>query len=228
MTAKDVLKLAKEKGARIVDLRFIDLPGLWQHFSIPVSELNEEIFEDGLGFDGSSIRGFQTIDESDMLLIPDPNSAVMDPFTAVPTLVVICNVKDPVTGKWYTRDPRYIAQKAEAHLKNQAAAGRPLDRAGQSREEPRLATQGRRVYAGRHRDVDRVQAEARSRRGAAPPAPLGVRALLRYLIVIRGSVAARSLGALVASAPRAACGCQLLRKEGGAGRRIQRGERFRD
>ncbi len=79
MTAKDVLKLAKEKGARIVDLRFIDLPGLWQHFSIPVSELNEEIFEDGLGFDGSSIRGFQTIDESDMLLIPDPNSAVMRP-----------------------------------------------------------------------------------------------------------------------------------------------------
>src|SRR5437867_2742737 len=122
MTAKDVLKLAKEKGARIVDLRFIDLPGLWQHFSIPVSELNEEIFEDGLGFDGSSIRGFQTIDESDMLLIPDPNSAVMDPFTAVPTLVVICNVKDPVTGKWYTRDPRYIAQKAEAYLKKTGLA----------------------------------------------------------------------------------------------------------
>ena len=75
MTAKDVLKLAKEKGAKIVDLRFIDLPGLWQHFSIPVSELSEDIFEDGLGFDGSSIRGFQTIDESDMLLIPDPNTA---------------------------------------------------------------------------------------------------------------------------------------------------------
>ena len=117
MTAKDVLKLAKEKGAKIVDLRFIDLPGLWQHFSIPVSELNEDIFDEGLGFDGSSIRGFQTIDESDMLLIPDPASAVMDPFTAVPTLVLICNVKDPVTGKWYTRDPRYIAQKAEAYLK---------------------------------------------------------------------------------------------------------------
>src|SRR5262245_51177179 len=123
MTSKDVLKLAKEKGARIVDLRFIDLPGLWQHFSIPVSELTEDIFEDGLGFDGSSIRGFQTIDESDMLLIPDPNSAVMDPFTAVPTLVLICNVKDPVTGKWYTRDPRYIAQKAEAYVKKTGLAG---------------------------------------------------------------------------------------------------------
>ena len=122
MTAKDVLKLAKERGAKIVDLRFIDLPGLWQHFSIPVSELSEEIFEDGLGFDGSSIRGFQSIDESDMLLIPDPNTAVMDPFTAVPTLVLICNVKDPVTGKPYSRDPRYIAQKAEAYLKKTGLA----------------------------------------------------------------------------------------------------------
>src|SRR6185369_11001898 len=122
MTAKDVLKLAKEKGAKIVDLRFIDLPGLWQHFSIPVSELSEGIFEDGLGFDGSSIRGFQTIDESDMLLMPDATSAQMDPFTAVPTLVLICNVKDPITGKWYTRDPRYIAQKAEAYVKKSGVA----------------------------------------------------------------------------------------------------------
>src|SRR5678810_1233870 len=109
MTPKDVLKMAKEKGVRIVDLRFIDLPGLWQHFSIPVSELSEGIFENGLGFDGSSIRGSQTIDESDMLLIPDPSSAQMDPFTAVPTLVLICNVKDPISGKAYTRDLRYVA-----------------------------------------------------------------------------------------------------------------------
>src|SRR2546429_9112266 len=103
MTAKDVLKLAKEKGAKIVDLRFIDLPGLWQHFSIPISELNEDIFEDGLGFDGSSIRGFQTIDESDMLLLPDPSSATMDPFTAVATPGLLRNAKDPGTGKG---DPR--------------------------------------------------------------------------------------------------------------------------
>ena len=115
MTPKDVVKMAKERGAKIVDLRFIDLPGLWQHFSIPMSELSEGIFEDGLGFDGSSIRGFQTIDESDMLLMPDPSTAQMDPYTAVPTLVLICNVKDPVTGKAYTRDPRYVAQKAEAY-----------------------------------------------------------------------------------------------------------------
>src|SRR2546430_3530722 len=124
MSPKDVLKLAKEKGAKIVDLRFIDLPGLWQHFSIPVSELKEDIFEDGLGFDGSSIRGFQTIDESDMLLIPDPTSAQMDPFTAVPPLVLICKVKDPVSRQPYTRDPRYIAPKAEA-IGKKSGAGRP-------------------------------------------------------------------------------------------------------
>ena len=117
MTPKDVIKLAKEKDAKIVDLRFIDVPGLWQHFSIPVAELSEELFEEGIGFDGSSIRGFQTIDESDMLLFPDPVTAVMDPYTAVPTLVLICNVKDPITGDSYSRDPRYVAQKAEAYVK---------------------------------------------------------------------------------------------------------------
>ena len=122
MTPKDVIKLAKEKGAKIVDLRFIDVPGLWQHFSIPVGELTEELFAEGIGFDGSSIRGFQTIDESDMLLMLDPSTVAMDPFTAVPTLVLICNVKDPVTGKPYTRDPRYIAQKAEAHVKKLGVA----------------------------------------------------------------------------------------------------------
>src|SRR5438034_2664777 len=99
MTAKDVLKLAKEKGAKIIDLRFIDLPGLWQHFSIPVSELNEDIFEEGLGFDGSSIRGFQTIDESDMLLVPEPATAAMDTLTAVPTVVPVLHGKQTGTGK---------------------------------------------------------------------------------------------------------------------------------
>ncbi|MEK7364927.1 MAG: glutamine synthetase beta-grasp domain-containing protein, partial [candidate division NC10 bacterium] len=122
MTPKDAIKFAKEKGAKIVDLRFIDVPGLWQHFSIPVGELSEELFEEGIGFDGSSIRGFQTIDESDMLLMLDPATAAMDPFTAVPTLVLICNVKDPITGKPYTRDPRYVAQKAEAYLKKSGVA----------------------------------------------------------------------------------------------------------
>ena len=122
MTPKDAIKLGKDKGARIVDLRFIDLPGLWQHFSVPAEELTEELFAEGIGFDGSSIRGFQTIDESDMLLFPDPATAAMDPFTADPTLVLICDVKDPVTGKPYSRDPRYVAKKAEAHLKETGLA----------------------------------------------------------------------------------------------------------
>ncbi len=122
MTPKEAIKLSKERGAKIVDLRFIDLPGLWQHFSIPAAELTEDLFAEGIGFDGSSIRGFQTIDESDMLLFPDAATAAMDPFTADPTLVLICDVRDPVTGKPYSRDPRYVAKKAEAHVKDSGLA----------------------------------------------------------------------------------------------------------
>src|SRR5438552_16382241 len=110
MSAKDAIKLAKERGAKIVDLRFIDVPGLWQHFSIPIAELTEELFSEGIGFDGSSIRGFQTIDESDMLLMPDPTTAQLDPCTLTPTIVLICHVKAPATMEPYTRDPRYVAQ----------------------------------------------------------------------------------------------------------------------
>ena len=116
MTPKQVVEFARDKGVKIVDLRFIDLPGIWQHFSITTGELNEDIFEEGLGFDGSSIRGFQKIQESDMLLIPDSNAVFLDPFTEVPTLNIICNVKDPITGQPYSRDPRYVAQKAEKYL----------------------------------------------------------------------------------------------------------------
>jgi glutamine synthetase len=121
-TPKEVLALAKEAGAVIVDFRFSDLPGLMQHFSVPVGELTEDGFEDGYGFDGSSIRGFQEIQESDMLLVPDPNTAYIDPFLRHPTLVLHCFVKDPVTGEMYTRDPRYIARKAELYLKQTGIA----------------------------------------------------------------------------------------------------------
>jgi glutamine synthetase len=121
-TPKDVLALAKDSGAQIVDLRFCDLPGLMQHFSVPVAELTEASFEDGFGFDGSSIRGFQQIQESDMLLVPDPDGVYVDPFLKVPTLVLNCFVKDPVTGEMYTRDPRGIAKKAEAHLRQTGIA----------------------------------------------------------------------------------------------------------
>jgi glutamine synthetase len=112
----DVIRRARDAGVQVVDVRFTDLPGTWQHFSIPVGELTEDVFEDGLGFDGSSIRGFQAINESDMLLMPDPASAFVDPCLKVPTLVLVCDVKDPVTGERYTRDPRFIAQKAEQFL----------------------------------------------------------------------------------------------------------------
>ena len=112
----DVLRLAKEEGVEIVDFRFCDLPGLMQHFSAPIHELTEAGFEDGYGFDGSSIRGYQEIQESDMLLIPDPNTAVLDPFRQHRTLNLNCFVRDPVTGESYTRDPRYVAKKAEDYL----------------------------------------------------------------------------------------------------------------
>jgi glutamine synthetase len=115
-TPSDVLKLIKDRGIEIIDVRFCDLPGLMQHFSVPAHELAEDVFEDGLGFDGSSIRGFQEIQESDMLLIPDANTAVVDPFRQHATLNINCFVRDPVTGESYTRDPRYVAQKAEAYL----------------------------------------------------------------------------------------------------------------
>ena len=121
-TPKDVLGLMKESGAEIVDFRFCDLPGLMQHFSVPASELNEGLFEDGIGFDGSSIRGFQEIQESDMLLVPDPDTAYMDPFTQHRTLNINCFVKDPVTGEMYSRDPRYVAKKAELYLKQTGIA----------------------------------------------------------------------------------------------------------
>jgi glutamine synthetase len=115
-TPTEVIEFAFESGAQMVDLKFTDMPGTWQHFSIPASGLNESIFEEGVGFDGSSIRGFQEIQESDMILLPDPDTAVMDPILEVPTLSIICNVLDPPTRQQYTRDPRYVAQKAERFL----------------------------------------------------------------------------------------------------------------
>lgn len=117
MTPKEVLEFAKANSVKMVDLKFLDFPGLWQHFSVPIGELDESSFEDGFGFDASSIRGWQPINASDMLVIPDPDTAVIDPFMDMPTLSLICNIVDPVTRERYTRDPRYVAQKAEEYLK---------------------------------------------------------------------------------------------------------------
>ena len=116
-TATDVVQFIKRQGVEIVDLRFMDFPGLWQHFSVPSREVEEETFENGLGFDGSSIRGWQAINESDMLVKPVPETAFLDPFFQAKTLVMICNICDPVTGEDYTRDPRNIARKAENYVK---------------------------------------------------------------------------------------------------------------
>ncbi|MGI9032921.1 MAG: type I glutamate--ammonia ligase [Acidimicrobiales bacterium] len=112
----DVLRLVQDEAVEIVDFRFCDLPGLMQHFSAPAHELTEGGFDDGYGFDGSSIRGFQEIQESDMLLMPDPNTAVIDPFRQHKTLNINCFVRDPVTGEPYSRDPRYVAKKAQDYL----------------------------------------------------------------------------------------------------------------
>jgi glutamine synthetase len=122
MTPKDVVKFSGENNAKMVDLKFLDFVGIWQHFTIPVSELKEEIFEEGLGFDGSSIRGWQPIHASDMLVVPDPSTAVMDPFMEEATLSLICDIIDPITRETYSRDPRSIAKKAEAYLKSTGIA----------------------------------------------------------------------------------------------------------
>ena len=122
MSVKDALEMAKKNKVEIVDFKFIDVPGLWQHFSIPATDFDADKFEQGLGFDGSSIRGFQSINESDMILLPDPDTAMMDPFSEHPTLSFVCNVLDAITRQPYSRDPRYITQKAEKYLKSTGLA----------------------------------------------------------------------------------------------------------
>jgi len=119
---EEAIAYARDLGLKIVDFKFVDLPGTWQHFSIPLDELTESLFAEGIGFDGSSIRGFQAIDESDMLLMPDPASAVVDPVCQVPTLSLVCSVLDPVTRQPYSRDPRYIGVKAEEYLRKTGIA----------------------------------------------------------------------------------------------------------
>ena len=122
MTPNDAIKYAEKHGAKMIDCKFVDFFGTWQHITYPAQRLTEEIFEEGFGFDGSSIRGFQAINASDMLLVPDPATAMMDPFLEVPTISFICNIFEPITHERYSRDPRYIAQKAEKYLKSTGLA----------------------------------------------------------------------------------------------------------
>src|SRR5437870_13554884 len=122
MNPQEVLEFAKKNDAKQLDLRFTDIPSLQHHVSYPMSELNVGSFEDGFGMDGSYIRGWAAIHESDMLLIPDASTYMLDPFTEAPTLVMVCDVTDPVTKQRYDRDPRYIARKAEMYLSSTGLA----------------------------------------------------------------------------------------------------------
>src|SRR5205814_8205683 len=122
MSPADVLKLCKDKKVQFIDLRFMDFPGLWQHTTLPISELTLDSFDHGFGFDGSSIRGWQAINESDMLLVPVPDTAKIDPFLVHTTLSIICDVRDPITKKEYSRDPRSIARKTMNYIKKSKIA----------------------------------------------------------------------------------------------------------
>src|SRR5437660_756967 len=121
-TPKSVLELAKKSGAKMVDIKFVDTFGTWQHFACPIRELTEEVFDEGYGFDGSSIRGWKSIEASDMLAMPDPDTAFIDPFCAVPTLSLTCTISETGTKEAYTRDPRGLAQRAEKYLNSTGIA----------------------------------------------------------------------------------------------------------
>ena len=121
-TPQDVIRYAQDRNLQIVDFKFTDLLGRWHHFSMPLYHLTESLFEEGLGFDGSSIRAFQEIHQSDMILFPDPSTAIVDPAMKIPTLSIICNIHDPVTGEPYYKDPRYVAAKAESYLRSSGLA----------------------------------------------------------------------------------------------------------
>jgi glutamine synthetase len=122
MTPKEAVAFVNENECQLVDIRFTDLFGMWHHFTMPADDFTEDVFEEGLGFDGSSIRGFQAIDESDMLLVPDATTLFVDPFGDYKTAVVICDIEDPITRERYSRDPRYVAKKAEQYLKSTGIA----------------------------------------------------------------------------------------------------------
>src|ERR1700741_1215465 len=121
-TAEDLVKAIRDEKVQMIDLRFTDLPGVWQHFSVPPSAVNIDALEEGIGFDGSSIRGFQEIQESDMLVVPDPTTAFLDPFSSATTLALICNIRHPLTVQPYGPAPPYMAKKAEPSLRGSGQA----------------------------------------------------------------------------------------------------------
>ncbi len=122
MTPKEVLALIRQREVSTVDLRFMDFPGVWQHFAIPAAALTEDVFEEGIGFDGSSVVGWRAINEADLLVVPQSETALIDPFAAHPTLAMVCNIQDPITHQDYTRDPRNIARKASNYMRSTGVA----------------------------------------------------------------------------------------------------------
>ncbi len=122
MTPREVLAFLRERDVKAIDLRFMDFPGLWKHFTIPVEMLDEKAFEDGHGFDGASLRGWQAINESDMIVVPQPDTLFIDPFRSDVTAVMICNIQDPLTREDYSRDPRNVARKAVNYMKQTGIA----------------------------------------------------------------------------------------------------------
>jgi glutamine synthetase len=122
VTPKEVLALIRQREVTTVDLRFMDFPGVWQHFAIPADALTEATFAEGIGFDGSSVVGWRAINEADLLVVPQPETALIDPFTARPTLTMICNIHDPITHQDYSQDPRNIARKAVQYMRSTGLA----------------------------------------------------------------------------------------------------------
>ena len=126
MTPREILAFIREKEVKAIDLRFMDFPGIWQHFTIPAEALDENVFLDGIGFNGSGIRGWKSINEADMLVVPEPSTAFIDPFCRETTLTLLCNIQDPLTKEDYTRDPRNVARKAVNYMKETGIADRAL------------------------------------------------------------------------------------------------------
>ena len=156
MTPKEVLAQIRQREVTTVDLRFMDFPGVWQHFSIPADALTEETFEEGIGFDGSSVVGWRAINEADLLVVPQPETALIDPFPAQPTLTMICNIHDPITHQDYTRDPRNIARKATSYMRNTGLADRACWRPSSSSSS---STTSASISGGTRRSITSIRSK---------------------------------------------------------------------
>jgi len=193
MTCKEIIALCEKNSARLIDLKFCDLPGAWQHFAVPVGQFNEKIFTDGIGFDGSSIKGFKNIEESDMILIPDDKTFVIDRFGKEPVGSLICDIYEPQTKERFANDARFIAQKAETHLKKTGIADTAyfgpepeffiFDRVEFSNEQNRAFHQIESAETGGQNNDNESGHRIRAKEGYFPMAPQDKTANIRREIV---------------------------------------------